>query len=385
MTVVLRWLLLLLAASAFTYYLLAIVSARRFFAHCRCAPCGPLPPASILKPLRGLDADCFENLASFCRQNYPRYEILFCVSDPDEPVAAVIRRLQKEMPDVALRLIVHRTPPGQNDKVAKLATLARHARYPVLVVSDSDVRVAPDYLQTVVAPLTCDSVGLVTCLYRGTETASFVAWLEALGQASDFYPGLVVDWQLEGVKFALGSTMAIRADVLRQIGGWEPQLRQVADDLLLGRRVAEAGYKVVLLPYAVSIVPDYQTLGQFLSKRLRWAVVMRHMRPWGHLGLGLTQGLPWSVLAGLAWGRADVAVGLLLTYLVLRAAMTWQTGIRGLGMSWLVKKLWMLPLWDALATGIWLVSFLRRTIRWRGADYVLGPNAVISAVRPSSD
>lgn len=381
----LRWLPLGFTAACFAYYVMALIGARRFFARTEHESATDFsPPVSILKPLRGTDPDCYKNLASFCRQDYPEYEVLYCVGEPGDPAAEVVRQIQRDYPDRNVRLLIHTPPPGQNDKVAKLAFLARQARYPILVVSDSDVRVAPDYLRKVVAPLARPEVGLVTCLYKSTPAHGWVSALETLAQVSDFYPGLIVDWQLEEVKFALGSTIALRAEVLREIGGWEPQVHQVADDLLLGRRVAQQGYRVILSPYTVCTVPDYQSLKQFLLKRLRWTIVLRHMRPWGHLGLACTQALPWVVWTGFAHGLAT-AIPIAGIYLLLRTWMAWEIGVRGLGLRHLVRKFWLIPLWDALASAIWLISFTRRTILWRGANYTLGKNAMITVTRPAGD
>ena len=184
-----------------------------------------------------------------------------------------------------------------NDKVAKLVRLVKEAGHEVIVISDSDVRVRPDYLRQVTAPLRDPKVGAVTCFYVPAEVATFTEHLQTVGMMSDFYAGILVAWQLDGVKFALGPTIATTRTRLNDFGGYAVLENRPADDLLVGRLIAEQGYEVALLRYPVETVSDYQSMGELLHKRLRWIVVMRHMRPWGHLGLFLTQGLPWSLVA----------------------------------------------------------------------------------------
>jgi ceramide glucosyltransferase len=178
-----------------------------------------------------------------------------------------------------------------------------------------------------------------------------------------------VAWQLDGVKFALGPTIATTRARLEGFGGYPELENRPADDLLVGRLIAEQGFEVVLLRYAIETVCDYASLRDLLYKRLRWIVVMRHMRPWGHLGLLLTQGLPWSLAAVAVHPSAAVALGYLGGYLALRIAMTWIIGGHGLRQSGMWKQMPLIPVWDAVAFAIWLTSFGRSSIRWRGADY----------------
>jgi ceramide glucosyltransferase len=260
---------------------------------------------------------------------------------------------------------------GTNDKVVKLDHLVREAQHEVLVISDSDVRVEPDYLRTVVAPLADAKVGAVTCFYAPIEDKTLTDSLQTIGMFSDFYAGILVARQLDGVKFALGPTIVTTRARLAGFGGYDAIKNRPADDLLVGRLIAEQGCEVELLPYTILTVADYGSLSELLHKRLRWVVVMRHMRPWGHLGLLLTQGLPWSLAAIALHPTAGVALGYLGAYLGLRVAMTWMIGIWGLKHRPLWKKLGLIPVWDAVAFGIWLVSFTRNTIRWRDGDYYI--------------
>jgi len=366
-------LFLAVAAIPFVYYLIVLYSSWAYF---RRAPAAQdrnafTPPVSNLKPIRGLDPGAYENFASFCRQDYPEYEIVFCVDGPRDPVLPVIEKLIREFPDRRIRVLYGSGRVATNDKVAKLARMAGEAAYEVVVVSDSDVRVQPDYLRRVVAPLADPDVGAVTCFYVPADEPTFADRLQSMGMFSDFYAGILVAWQLDGVKFALGPTIATTRTRLAEFGGYEALENRPADDLLVGRLIAERGHSVELLRYSVLAVADYQSMSDLIHKRLRWIVVMRHMRPWGHLGLLLTQGLPWSLAAIAIHPTVAVAAGYFGTYLALRFLMTWMIGTWGLRQKRLWRKMAVIPLWDGLAFCIWLASFARRSIRWRGSDYLL--------------
>ncbi len=360
------------AAIPFIYYLIALYSSWRYFAQgAPLAETSFTPPVSNLKPIRGLDPDAYENLASFCRLDYPDYELVFCVDQDDPAVTAVLDKLRRDFPERTIRILYGSGRIATNDKVAKLARLANEAAHEIVVISDSDVRVRPDYLKQIVAPLRDPKVGAVTCFYLPTEVETFTDHLQTAGMISDFYPGILVAWQLDGVKFALGTTIATTRTKLSGFGGYGSIDDRPGDDLLVGRLIAEQGFEVVLLPYIVETVPDYQSMRALLHKRLRWIVVMRYMRPWGHLGLLLTQGLPWSIAAVAVHPTAAVALGFLGVYLGLRVAMTWIVGVHGLRQRRFWKQMPLIPVWDAFALFIWLTSFLRHSIRWRGSDYYI--------------
>jgi ceramide glucosyltransferase len=371
-----------LLAIPFIYYLIALFSSWHYFQQPRKAPDPSFcPPVSNLKPIRGLDPDAYENLASFCRQDYPDYEILLCVDPDDAEVVAVIDRLKANFPKRRIRMLRGSGRVATNDKVAKLARMVAEAEHDVVVISDSDVRVRPDYLRQVTAPLQDPGVGAVTCFYAPTEIVSFTDHLQTTGMISDFYAGVLVDWQLEGIKFALGPTIATTRKHLAGFGGYASIENQPADDLLVGRRIAEQGYEVRLLPYVIETVPDYHSIKALLHKRLRWLVVMRYMRPGGHFGLLFTQGIVWSVVAVAVHPTAGVALGYLGTYYFLRVLMTWIIGVHGMGQPRFWQQMPLIPLWDAVAFFIWGASFLRRSIRWRGADYYIREGKQVPVAR----
>jgi ceramide glucosyltransferase len=366
--------LLGIAAIPFVYYGIALFSCLRFFLTADPSLDGSkefLPPVSNLKPVRGLDPDAYENFASFCRQDYPDYEILFCVGDTSDPALPVLQKLIHDFPQTKVRIIIGSGREATNDKVAKLARLVEEAAHEHLVISDSDVRVEPKYLRRLVAPLADPKTGAVTCFYVSNEDKTWVQQLQDVGMLSDFYPGILVAKQLDGVKFALGPTISTTRSYLREFGGYASIENKPADDLWIGRLIAEHGREVVLLPYSIMTVPDYQSFRELFFKRLRWITVMRHMRPWGHVGLIFTLGLPWSLLAVAIAPTTAVAVAYLGGYFIARSVLTLLVGSTGLKQSGVWAKLAWIPAWDAMATLIWLTSFTRRSISWRGHDYFI--------------
>lgn len=373
---------LFVAAIPFIYYSIALYSSWRFFrvADLRRALNDRFaPPVSNLKPVRGLDPETYQNFASYCRQDYPEYEVIFCTGGPDDPAVPVIRKLMEDFPACRIRLIFSDGHTAANDKVAKLRRLVEEAKYEILVINDADVRVEPGYLRSVVAPLENPNIGAVTCMYVSTQETNLIERLQTIGMISDFYPGLLVAWQLDGVKFALGQTIVTTRSRIRNFGGYEILENRPADDLLVGRLVAEQGCEVVLLPYAVNTVPDFESLHGFWDKRTRWMTVMRCMRPWGHVGLIFTFGLPWSLAAIAVRPEVAVAVAYLGAYAAFRCAMTYLVGVRGLKQTGLWKRMLLIPLWDATAFAIWLASFFRRSVRWRGVQYHIRDGKLILA------
>ena len=365
---------LAIATFPFIYYLITLYSSWRFFRQkVKAPPVSPAftPPVSNLKPIRGLDPDAYENFASLCRQNYPQYELLFCVSNNDDPAVPVLEQLARDFPERTIRIIVGSGRTGPNDKVAKLARLTEEAQYETLVINDSDVRVEPDYFRTIVAPLRDPNVGAVTCLYASAETEgeTFAEKIHSVGMISDFFPSIICARQLDGVKFALGTTIATTRAQLAAFGGYDAIVNRPADDLLIGRLIADQGKQVELLPYSVLTVSDYGSLYELLQKRLRWIVVMRYMRPGGHFGLIFTFGLPWCLIAVAVHPTLAVTAGFLGIYMLLRLAMTLFVGAVGLRQRRLWAKLPLVIVWDALAFFLWLISFTRSSIRWRDGKY----------------
>lgn len=362
-----------IAAIPFIYYLLSLYSTARYFSVARKEnPSNNdyFPPISCLKPIKGLDEDAYENYASFCRQDYPHYEILFCV-DKDDPALPVLEKLVRDFPNRNIRLILGSGRNAINDKVGRLVRLVDEAKYDLLVITDGDIRVTPDYLRTVAHPFRDPKVGGATCLYASTDEKKFIEELQSIGMVSDFFAGILVAWQLDGVKFMFGQTIVMTRQANAAFGSYRVNENKPADDLLAGRMVAEQGYEVKLLPYVVKTVADFNSMRDLLYKRTRWMTVMRLMRPWGHFGLILTWGLPASLLAIALHPTLATAVAFLGTYAVLRIAMALLIGVYGMKQKGIWRKIPLIPVWDVVAFGIWLASFTRNTIRWRGVDYTI--------------
>jgi ceramide glucosyltransferase len=365
----LRDVILTLPGAAFLYYLVAAVCARRFFGGAPQPANGFSPPVSILKPVRGVDREAYENFASFCRLDYPEYEILFGVSDRRDPVIPVIEKLIRDFPLSRIRLYTGMVKVGPNDKASILAHLAREARHEVLVISDSDTRATPDCLREIAGPFRNSEVGAVTCLYRGVKAKTFGDMMEALGISSDFFGGVFVAQQFAGAHFALGATMAVTRKRLEEIGGFEGLAEFLLDDFELGRRIAALGYRVELISYSAAMVLPSQSLRAFLQRHLRWAIGVRNANPWAHLGLLLTQGLPLSVLALTACRSTGEAAAYLSAYLVSRYTMAFSVGLWGLHDSVLRKRWWLVPVWDGLSFATWLASIPKSHVSWRGKAF----------------
>jgi ceramide glucosyltransferase len=340
------------------------------------------PPVSILKPLRGLDRGAYENFASFCRQEYPRYEILFAVSDENDPAVPVVRRLTRDFPHIAIRLIVDAERKGANDKVGKLCRLAEEAKNPLLVITDSDVRVAPDYLRKVAALFQDPRVGAVTALYRALEAPSFGAVLDTMGSLS-FSGSALAARTLEGLKFTMGSTTATTRERLAEIGGFAPLLDVHSDDYEVGRRIAQKGFRVELLADPVDMEFPSESVRDYLRHELRWLIGLRHIRPGGHFGLLMTQGIAWAALAAILASSMMASAAWIMAYLLIRLFTGYLIGARGLGDPVVRRKLWALPLHDCFWFFLWLASFAVNRIEWRGLVFTLeGGRMVAVASRP---
>jgi ceramide glucosyltransferase len=373
--------LLLLALASFAYYLVAIFAALRFFRRPNAAalPADFTPPISILKPIYGLDRDTYQNYASLCAQDYPDYEILFCVSDELDPAIPVIAKLASDFPQRRINLLIGSEPLGVSDKVNKLCRMAREARHEILAVSDSDVRVEPDYLRAIAAPFRDPSVGAVTCLYRGLTDGSLAANLEAIGNSTDFTAGVLVAWLFAPVNFALGATMATTKTRLAEIGGFESLVDHFSDDYELGNRIAARGHRVELSTFPVSIVYPQQTLADAFRHQLRWNVSIRFSRPTGHLGLIFTQALPLALLAAIVAPSAAWAISLLVGYLLLRGTSAWVVGVYGMRDAGVRRHMELLPLRDAFAFIIWVASFFPQRIHWRGREFYVRDKRLVPA------
>jgi ceramide glucosyltransferase len=372
-----------LTVAGMGYFVAAMVAARAFLAARRAPLSAFTPSVSILKSLKGLDPGMIDAFRSHCSQSYEgEVELLFGVSSLNDPAAAAVEQLKQEFPAHSIQLIECPVRLGANGKVSTLAQLAAHARHGYLLINDSDITVSPRYLERVMghfAPPPCDPaakpqppVGLVTALYRGRAHRTLPSRLEALGIATDFLAGVLLSKMIEGgLRYGLGSTLAVSRDVLDKIGGLTPLVDHLADDYELGARVSQAGFRVALSAEVVeTAIPAYHWRG-FIDHQLRWARTVRDSRPWGYAGLIFTHGLGWALLNVLASGLSPLSLWLLGLSFFLRLALAIMVGSAVLGDRQVLPSLWLLPLRDVVAMAVWVAGFAGNTIVWRGERFVL--------------
>jgi ceramide glucosyltransferase len=367
--------LLVLAIGPFAFYLLCLYCIVDYFHQTRRK--GVLEPytspASILKPVRGADREAYENFASFCRLDYPEYELIFAAADREDPAVRIIEQLQRDFPQRAIRLVAPVEWIGENKKVNNLCAAASAAKYELLVMADTDVRVESDYLREVAAPFADSKVGGVTVFYRCLGGGSLASDLDILSMSAESVPDALVARKLEGkVQFAFGWTMATTKKILAEIGGWEAMADHHSDDFELGNRIAKRGYRVELMRKPVWMVVPKQSIAQFVRREMRWAIGLRNVRPAGYLGKVFTLGFPWTIAAvGVAAiaGWPGVAAAYLAAYLILRLSVAWTAGVWGLGDTRVTRRLWLLPLRDALSAAVWVAGWFSNRIHWRGLEY----------------
>ncbi len=341
----------------------------------------PAPAVSILKPLKGTDPQMYENLRSHCLLDYPQFEILFAVQDPSDPAIALVQRLQSEFPQRDIQLLIFPQALGANIKVSHLAQMAPLARYEYLVVNDSDIRVARDYLRRIMAPFADERVGMVTCLYRGIAERTIGSKLESLGISTDFCTGVLVARALEGgVRFGLGSTLAFYKSNLERIGGFEPLLDYLADDYELGARISQTGKRVAIADTVVDTFLPRYSWRQFVQHQLRWSRAICSSRPWGYLGMAATYGVPWALLA-VAFSRgASWTWALLAAVLAARLSVAFAVGESALQDPQMRKLWWLIPLRDCLALILWATAYVGNTVHWRGDQFVLKKGKLVRVV-----
>jgi ceramide glucosyltransferase len=363
-----------LTALAWVYQVLALICLKRFFDRPLASlPPGPGPGVTILKPVRGLEPGARECLESFLRQDYRPFQVIFGVGDPRDPVLPLLRELRDAFPHLDIEVLVCPESLGFNPKISTLRQMEPRARYGLLVIADSDVKVAPDFLRQAVAALLEPGAGLVSFAYRSGPAAALGARLEALTIATDFLPSVAAAHYLEGTRFALGAAMALTRPALQNIGGLAPLADFLADDYQLGFRVAQTGLEVKVLPQMVETRNPRLSFRDYLSHQLRWARTYRVCRPGGYLAYGLTHALVWSLACFLASGLAPAALGLVAATLALRLSLACSAGRRGLGGNLPLASLGLLPLKDCLAFGLWLASFLGRGVAWKDRRFRLTP------------
>ncbi|HEX5083838.1 MAG TPA: bacteriohopanetetrol glucosamine biosynthesis glycosyltransferase HpnI, partial [Blastocatellia bacterium] len=376
----LRALSLACAIAAIVYYIIAVVAGFLWFAdrrRQRALGLNYAPPVTIFKPVRGADDEAYENFASFLRQDYPEYQIIFGLREERDPAIPIIRRLMADFPGRDIELVVSPDEFGHNAKVSNLQNMYAKAKHGVLLIADSDIRVEPDYLRRVIAPLRPRTdrpqVGMVTCLYRGTNAKTFAGLLENIGVSATFGPDVCSARALQGVKFAFGSTIAMRRETLERIGGFPALADYLADDFLLGNHAAKEGLEVVISDYVVEHVSAPDTFAAMLRHQVRWARTVRVSRPWGYRGMIMTHGVAAALTAALAWGFSGFALWLLALTIVARFLPLFVVGVYGLKDRALARYFWLAPVRDLIAFGVWAAGLAGDKIEWRGVKFRVTP------------
>jgi ceramide glucosyltransferase len=369
----------LIVSPPIVYALISLCCARSFFNRTR-EQAGHTPPVTIIKPVKGMEAESYKNFASFCRQEYPRFQIIFAAASSSDPVIPVIERLAADFPAVDMELVVDGRIHGPNYKVCNLINAFPKAKHDIIIICDSDIRVEKGYLGEVCAPFSDPAVGLVTSLYRSSVVPGAATAIEAMGFTAEMVPNVMVALRLEGLSFALGASMAVRRKALEDIGGFPALVDYLADDYQLGNKVHRAGWRLALSDYFVESMMHREELATVLSRQLRWARTMRASRPGGYFVSGLTQPFPAALLALIVSGFsiAGVAAAILLYGVRSMTALTFSR--RYLRDGIFPSRLWLLPVRDMFAFATWLLAFAGNRVRWRGHLFRLLPGGRIVAM-----
>lgn len=393
-------LLIFCVGLSFLYYLFSFYCVAKFFQRREeNEPGEDLPPVSILKPVKGAEPGIDQNFQSFCCQDYPVYQVILGTIEKNDPAVSVIDRIKEQYPAKDIDIYPVGPGEGSNEKVWILRNLFGKAKHDILVVNDADIRVGPDYLKRIVFPLKEPKVGLVTTPYRAIEIhgKGLYSRLTALYINADFFPSVMVANQLRGVDFGLGATLAIRRQVLEEIGGFEALADLLADDFHLGHKACRAGYQVRLVPHLVDTVVPHQGVRAFFHQQLRWARTVRSCRRWGYFWSVVTHGTTASTLFLLLSRFSRGGWILFALTLLVRLATAWgmgrqylnrpdpEAGVASGGEKVLregpgisprnrshgASYLWLLPFRDWLGTLFWLWGFLGNTVTWRDRRFIL--------------
>ncbi len=359
-------------AVAAWFYGMAAYGAWSFFRQRRPEDCpsdGWSPGVTILKPLKGLDRDLYENLRTFCRQAYPRFQIVCGVASASDPAAAVVRRLQREFRDLDIALVIDGRIHGTNYKVSNLINMMAEAKHEVIVLSDSDIRVPPDYLARVVAPLRDESIGLVSCLYRAVAADGLATELDALFINTDFCHQVLVARVVEQPTYAFGASMAIRRSTLEQIGGFRAVADLLADDYFLGHRVASRGLKLWLSDCVVETVLSLGSLKRLFQHQLRWARTFRSVRPLSYFATVVTHGTLFALLNLVVGGFSAAAICASMALVAWRMASVGLISWRFLRSDLRLPQIALVPVKDLFMSAVFFTAFAGNTVWWSGRRF----------------
>jgi ceramide glucosyltransferase len=353
-----------LGAAAMSYTIVAACAQRWRPRPLRGLP-GSVPPTTVLKPLCGAEPGLYERLRSFCQQSCAELQIVCGVRDAGDPALEVVRRLQREFPRLVLEIAVDATPHGTSAKVSNLINMLPRARHDFLVIADSDVRVGPDYLQRVIAPLLDERVGIVTCLYRGSPGPGLWSLLGSMFINEWFMPAVRIAARCGSRSFVSGATIAVRRASLRRIGGFAAIADQLADDYRLGELTRRAGLRTVLCDLEVETAVEEVTLGELLRHELRWLRTIRTVQPLGYAFAGVTFGVPAALLASLLAGGSSLTLAMLVVTVAARFVLD---SVHRRARPFFAQ-LWLVALNDLVTFSLWCWSFATRQVQWRQARY----------------
>lgn len=333
---------------------------------------------SIIKPVKGMDEDSYNNFTSFCQQDFSgEQQIVFAVASPDDPVISVIRQLILDFPDHDIELCINPALHGPNYKVSNLINAFPRASHEIIIINDSDIKVPTEYLRSVTSHFVDAEVGLVTSLYRTSSVHGVATALEALGFTVEMIPNVMVARQLEGLTFALGASMAVRRTALEDIGGFAVLSDYLADDYQLGNKIHSAGWHIALDSCFVESVMKAENIATVMSRQLRWARTMRASRPGGYLASGITLPFPAILLATLLAPTLYTGLAALALLYGVRLSICTIFSRSLVNDSLLPFWLWLVPLRDMLAFFSWALSFLGNKVEWRGSRFILRPGGKI--------
>ena len=376
MIIALQVFLLLLIGTSVFFYTWCAISTGRFFNATRQFPKNSSSPVSVLIPVCGVDADAWENWESFCLQDYEHYEVLFGVMNPNDPAVPILEELVAKYPNRA-RLIFCLEVRGINHKFSNLTHLLEAAQHEVIISTDSDMWVKPEYVRTVTAPLVDPEVGIVTCGYLSHEPKFLPATLASFGRCIDFIPSVLIARTVErGLKFALGATIATRKSVLEQIGGLKSVVNRIGCDYYIGNMVAEKGYRVELSQYILETNNGLESFRHLFDRELRWARMSRWNRGSLYYSIACTYGTVYCVLLLLVSGAAPWAVIVSFVTVSVRTVQA-VVCIYSMGCPKLLGWLWVLPIRDLMTFAIWVAGMSGRSIYWRGRHLLIGPDGIL--------
>ncbi len=380
----LQWLCLIPALGGSVYGLLCVPAARRFCRQQATGLSGPSragspfaggawPPVTVLKPVHGLEKNLKENLRSVCLQDYPDYQVVFSAQRHDDPAIPLLHELQREFGSGLVTVVVKNLQTGMNGKVNNLLGALTEAKHDILLISDSDILLRPDYVKAIVAPLADPQVGCVNTLFKAVRADRWYEKVELLSMNADFIPSVVFAHVTGASKFCMGQSIAMSRATLKAIGGLESLADYLVEDYEIGRRIWESGRKMAIVPYFIDAVVDLRSVSHWWGHQVYWDQNTRAARPGGFFATVFTRSVPFALLYALLRLLDPVGLAVLAGALAIRIATT-AAALGAFRDREGLRSLWLLPLRDLLGLVSWVLAFTQRTVVWRGAEFVLTRN-----------